>query len=72
MKSFAKQKRGRTMVDEIREDIEVIKWWLDESNADARRQLAQRNPELWQWLNLVEAKVNERLAQAAGDDKNDV
>ncbi|MGC8941013.1 MAG: hypothetical protein ACP5JY_03190 [Candidatus Nanoarchaeia archaeon] len=56
----------------MKEAVKTILWWLDESNAEARAALKEHNEELWQWLNLVEAKVNERLAQVQAMTKNDV
>ncbi len=52
---------GRT---ELREAVDCISWWLDPVNSEARRQLAQHNPELAAWLDKIEALVNERLKQA--------
>ncbi len=56
------------MTNKISQDeVDVVAWWLDPANSEARKQLAQHNPELAMWLDLVEAKVNERLKQAEGE-----
>jgi hypothetical protein len=49
--------------EELREQVEAIAFWLDPANAEARRELSERRPELAAWLGMVERKVNERLAQ---------
>ena len=49
--------------DEVKEMASAISFWLDEKNASARKELAERRPELAAWLSMVERKVNERLAQ---------
>ena len=52
---------GRT---ELREAVDCISWWLDPVNSETRRQLAQHNPELAAWLDMIERKVNEKMKQA--------
>ena len=49
--------------DEVKEMASAISWWLAPENAQARKELAQRRPELAAWLSIVEKKVNEKLAQ---------
>ena len=52
-----------TTNDEISEQAAAIAWWIDPANSEARKELADRRPELAAWLSMVERKVNERLAQ---------
>ncbi len=51
------------------DEVEIVAWWLDPANAEARKQLREHNPELEAWLQMVEQKVNERLAQAEAQAK---
>ena len=51
------------MESDIREAVEALSFWLDEKNASARKELAQRRPELEAWLDMVQKKVQERMAQ---------
>ena len=48
---------------ELREEAQAVSFWLDEKNSQARRELAQRRPELEAWLGMIERKVEEKLAQ---------
>lgn len=48
---------------ELEEEAQAVAWWLDPANSEARKELADRRPELAAWLSMVERKVNERLAQ---------
>ena len=50
--------------NDIREATEAVAFWLDPQNASARKELEQRNPILGEWLQMIECKVNEKLAQA--------
>ena len=52
-----------TSPDELKEAAESVAFWLDEKNSQARRELEQRNPPLGQWLDMVQKKVQERMAQ---------
>ncbi len=52
---------------DIKEAVEIVSWWLDESNAEARRQLREHNEPLAQWLDFVETKVNEKMKQAESE-----
>jgi hypothetical protein len=47
--------------NELREAAESVAWWLDPENAQARKELSERRPELAAWLSLVEARVNDEL-----------
>ena len=47
--------------EELREQVGAISWWLADENKEARRELAERRPELAAWLSLVEARVNDEL-----------
>ncbi len=51
------------MESDIREAVEALSFWLDEKNASARKELAQRRPELEAWLDMVQKKVQERMAE---------
>ena len=46
-------------------EAEDVGWWLDPANSGARKELAQRRPELELWLGMVEQKV----ARAFDDKK---
>ena len=46
---------------EFQEAAEGVAWWLDPENAQARKELSERRPELAAWLSLVEARVNDEL-----------
>jgi hypothetical protein len=48
---------------EIEEEAQSVAWWLDEKNSQARKELEQRQPELGQWLSMIEKRVDEKLAQ---------
>ena len=48
---------------ELEEEAQAVAWWIDPANSEARKELADRRPELAAWLSMVERKVNERLAQ---------
>ncbi len=49
---------------ELQEEAQAVAFWLDPQNASARKELEQRNPILGEWLQMIECKVNEKLAQA--------
>ena len=51
----------------LRVEAEGVGWWLDHANKEARKQLAGRKPELELWLQMIERKVNEKLAQVEKD-----
>ena len=51
------------MKTELKEEAKGVSWWLDPANKEARKQLAGRKPELELWLQMIEKKVNERLAE---------
>ena len=48
---------------ELKESVEAISFWLDEKNSQARKELADRRPELEAWLSMVERKVDEKLKE---------
>ena len=52
-----------TNKQELKEEAQSVSWWLAPENAQARRELAERKPELEAWLSMVERKVAEKLAQ---------
>lgn len=54
--------------DEIREQVGAISWWLADENKEARRELAERRPELEAWLSMVQKKVQEKLAEIEARD----
>ncbi len=49
--------------DELTEAVEAVSFWLDERNAQARKELEQRNPPLGRWLSTVGKRVQEKLAE---------
>ena len=51
----------------LRVEAEGVGWWLDPANKEARTRLAGRKPELELWLQMIERKVNEKLAQVEKD-----
>lgn len=46
---------------DLKESADAVAFWLDPKNAEARRELEQRNPPLGQWLQMIERKVAERM-----------
>ena len=52
-----------TTNDEISEQAAAIAWWLAPENAQAMQELRERNEALSMWLDMVQKKVEERLAQ---------
>ena len=55
--------------DELREQASAISFWLDSANSLGRKELSKRRPELGMWLDMIERKVNERLAQVENEAK---
>lgn len=47
--------------DELREEAQAISWWLAPENALARKELAERRPELAAWLSMIQARVDAEL-----------
>jgi hypothetical protein len=58
--------------EELKEQAEAISFWLDEQNSQARKELSERRPELAEWLQMIERKVNERLAQVEKEQEANV
>ena len=54
--------------DEIREQAEAIAFWLADENKEARKELEQRQPELGQWLDMVEKRVAEKLKEVEAQE----
>ena len=52
-----------TNTTELKESVEAVAFWLDPRNAQTRKELAERNPPLEAWLDMVQKKVQERMAQ---------
>lgn len=50
--------------DKLRESVEALSFWLSPENVGARKELAERQPELAAWLDMVEKKVEERIKEA--------
>ena len=48
---------------ELWEEAQAVAFWLADENKQARRELADRRPELEAWLQMVERKVAEKLAE---------
>ncbi len=55
--------------DELREEAQAVSFWLADENKQARKELEQRNPPLGQWLDMVEKKVQQRLAEIEGQEE---
>ena len=53
---------------ELKEQAEAVAFWLDEKNASARKELEQRQPELGQWLDMVEKRVAEKLKEVEAQE----
>jgi hypothetical protein len=49
--------------EELKESAASVAWWLSPENSEDRRELAERRPELGQWLQMIERKVSEKLAE---------
>ena len=49
--------------EELKEAAESVAFWLDEKNSQARKELAERRPELTAWLSMIEKKVQQKLAE---------
>ena len=54
---------------EFQEAAEGVAWWLDPENAQARKELRERRPELGMWLALVETKVQQKLAEREAQEE---
>ena len=50
-----------TSPDELKESAASVGWWLDPANSQARRELADRRPEMGAWLCMVEARAAAEL-----------
>ena len=50
-----------TSTEELKEQVQAVSWWLDPANSEARKELAERRPELAEWLSMVEARVDAEL-----------
>ena len=57
-----------TNKQELKEEAQSVSWWLAPENAQARRELAERRPELAAWLSMVEKRVNEKLAEVEKEE----
>ncbi len=49
-----------------KDEISAVEWFLSPENAEARRQLKERNEPLGLWLDMVEKRVQEEL-EAQGE-----
>ena len=58
-----------TSTDELKESVAAVSFWLDEKNSQARRELEQRNPPLGQWLDMIEKRVAEKLAEREAQEE---
>ena len=50
-----------TDANELKEEAQSVAWWRDPANSEARKELAERRPELAEWLSMVEARVDAEL-----------
>ena len=55
--------------EELRERVEAVAWWLDEKNSQARKELSKRRPELGEWLQMIEARVNAELKKREAQEE---
>ena len=55
--------------NELREEAQAVAFWLSPENSQARRELAQRRPELDLWLQKVEALVRQKLAEREAQEE---
>ena len=46
---------------ELKESVDAISFWLAPENALARKELAERRPELAAWLSMIQARVDAEL-----------
>lgn len=46
-----------------KDEAAAVSWWLNPENAQARRELERRHPELGGWLQMVEKRVAEAEGQ---------
>ena len=58
-----------TDANELKEEAQSVAWWLADENKEARKELEERRPQLGMWLQMIERKVNERLAQVENEAK---
>ena len=49
--------------EELKESAASVAWWLSPENSEARRELRERNEALAMWLDMIEKRVAEKLAQ---------
>jgi hypothetical protein len=54
--------------EELKEEAQAVAFWLSPENQGARRELAERRPELGMWLSMVEKRVNEKLAEVEKEE----
>ena len=54
---------------EFQEAAQSVAWWLSPENASARKELAQRRPELGEWLQMIEARVNAELKKREAQEE---
>ena len=56
--------------EELQAEAQAVAWWLSDENKEARKELAERRPELAAWLSMVERKDAEKLAQVEKEEAN--
>ena len=52
----------------LRVEAEGVGWWLDPASKEARKQLSERNEALAAWLEMVEKKVQQKLAEIEAEE----
>ena len=52
----------------MKEEAQAIAWWLADENKQARKELSARRPELGMWLDMIEKRVAEKLAQVEQEE----
>ena len=58
-----------TDANELREEAQAVSFWLDEKNSQARKELSKRRPELGEWLQMIEARVNAELKKREAQEE---
>ena len=54
---------------ELKESVDAISFWLAPENALARKELAERRPELAAWLSMIQARVNAELKKREAQEE---
>ena len=55
--------------DGLKEAAQSVAWWLAPENAEAKRELRERNEALAAWLDMVETRVAEKLKEVEAQEE---